>query len=413
MRDLEIGRSAIPMCFSLKKQQVRAVLNWTRRTMSDHQPKTGPYYPMYGDDFDQGCRSAGLDPAQTGAYIVGMNLQWRVGGPFTRKQFQTSTPWHPRTSSRLLDELVKRGKFAETDGRFSNARTASEIAKFRGRSASASSREQRKNRGSNPRSKPNLDGEWKPSKKPKLSEKPNDNNKAPRTEAALLRTQNLESPPVVPQAGDDGVDEIEIRVQFAALWDAYPDCEWKDHRADCLAEVRRIISGANHHGKITLPELVASVRRYAQVCASRERKFGRVLIMAPKRFLADGRWLDYPEPKRRADHDPGSSTVPMWDDANRLERMDTEGPYTVEQRTVALCGKARGWHDDLGPTPTSGERSALHDHIARTPGLLRRLEREFRIEWPSALQDIADLADASGTSPPRLHLAAVDGRAIA
>lgn len=372
--------------------------------MEQHS-KPGPYYPMYGDDFDQGCRSAGLDPAQTGAYAFGMNLQWRLGGPFTRKQYEACTPWHPRTSSRLLDELVDRGKFTETDGLFSNARMAAEIVKFRERSAAAAAREQRKKKPSNTCSEGTSTGVWRASKPAKLSEKGNGNSGTPTTETALLRIKNLDSSPSSPPLTAGDAEEEEAFNQF---WQIWPESQYKRAKAECRNLFRSALTGDLDFDPVPVADLLAAARAHARK-AEQPRFAGQ-----PSKWLRRGGWLDYAKasPARRAD--PTGSTLPWFDDASRLQRMDADGPYTVEQRLDALLSQGTaGWHPELGDHPMSGECTALHDYIADKPGLLRRLHRRYGTEFPGALQDRADIADAGNILPFAVRGPAVDGRAIA
>jgi hypothetical protein len=81
-----------------------------------------------------------------------------------------------------------------------------------------------------------------------------------------------------------------------------------------------------------------------------------------------------------------ASNLPWWDDPTM--------PVDVGDRLRSLCRLAKGWPVEAGPSPTSGERTALHDRIARSPGFLADLER-IGIEFPSALRDEADLVNST------------------
>lgn len=278
-----------------------------------------------------------------------------------------------RLVKRLLTSLVELGELTRSDGFIWDERTDRDIAELCNSYAGAKKDLSRKARKFNEREGEELD---------------------------------LESDsPTSPQRGrDDGDDN---RGQFDAFWRAFPDGEWKDRKADCLIEFRRIVGGQSQHGEITAAELVTAAGEYAAKCRRQRRDFAPE---APLNWLRRGHWLDYAPVQSDDEHD--GNTLPFWDDDAAMDASDADFP--LETRAPALCRKRGGWPRDYGPSPTSGERTKLHDRIARTPGLLRQLEREG-IEFPSALQDLADIADeaAQASLPSRLHLATVDGRAIA
>lgn len=99
---------------------------------------------------------------------------------------------------------------------------------------------------------------------------------------------------------------------------------------------------------------------------------------------------------------------PWFDDPAEIERLNAAGgELSVRARLAKLFNICGEWPpaDWAGPPPNSGERTALHDYIARSPTLLADLE-DWGVEVPRALREQA-------LQTRHLRVVAVDGRALA
>lgn len=327
------------------------------------------FYAVWLED----CRKAQLSPEEVGVYIEFICLMWTDQARIVDDipTIARRLGFDVRQVKRILAQLVAKGLLVRAAGTIWNPRADGDIAQLRDSYPVANkdlSRKPRKNNNSVP---VDLDSDLDPSSSP--------------------------------QQGRDEADEI--KSQFEVLWQAWPESEYKSKKTDCLDAYRAAVSGTSGFEPITPAELLAAVEAHARK-NRRQPKFAG----APRKWLSNGGWLDY-VPARRVDcAGPEASNLPLWETPERFER----GGYTFEERLVAKCRKHNGWDPEFGPSPTSGVRTKLHERIACTPGLLRDLEA-LGIEFPSCLQDIADMADDASRAPlrPPVHLAVVDGRAIA
>jgi hypothetical protein len=96
---------------------------------------------------------------------------------------------------------------------------------------------------------------------------------------------------------------------------------------------------------------------------------------------------------------------PWFDNPAQLDALDLAG--VLYDRLVSLFSKAGGWPPEAGPSPTSGQRTALHDHLAVCDGTRHDLECAVGFE---ILPQAGGSQHCPKISAKHLHLATVDGR---
>jgi hypothetical protein len=267
-----------------------------------------------------------------------------------------------RQFKRVLSQLVEKRELTRRDGLILDEQTERDIAQLH---------------------------DSYPVAKKDLSEKCNGNSKNGSTDLeSRLRTSSL-----VPPESDAAA------AAFERFWTIWPESQFKRWKSEC----RGLYTAAL--GATTPAELEAAARAHAT-------KHPGQFAGAPKKWLTTAGWQDYaigPHVDRDA---PGASNLPLWDDAEKLRARDLRGHFPVSDWVLTLALKGGGWHAELGPSLTSGERTVLHDYIAGKPELIDRLERECGTEIPGWMRDAADVI-AAGNIVPFAQRAAVDVRALA
>lgn len=99
-------------------------------------------------------------------------------------------------------------------------------------------------------------------------------------------------------------------------------------------------------------------------------------------------------------------TKPWYDNPAQLDALDLAG--VLYDRLVSLFSKAGGWPPEAGPSPTSGQRTALHDYLAECDGTLLDLQCAVGFE---ILPRAGDGPPCPKISAKHLYLATVNGRA--
>lgn len=415
VRDLAIGRLAIPMRFPMKKQQVRTVLNWTRRTMEQQ---------FEAEDFREAALVIEADSVEADASrprgnwiatsrairnhpLVGYGQPVKPANP-RKGAYSRNEAWmdlvmsaaHHETDVRLQGVIVtiKRGQVAgsltwwatrwnwtvkQVRGFKAQLRQHAMISVSEGQTP-PSEKGTRRDRLSDVITICNYE-KYQTAAPPKGKGR---GRPQPKKGQESNKRKNNSSP--LPLSGQGDGDEL--AVQFEAFWRAFPEGDWKRHKADCREEFRRIVTS----DECSAAELVAGATGYAARCRRQRRDYAPE---APLNWLRRRHWEDQTSNVPSAvDHD--GNTLPFWEDDAAIDALEAD--YPLKTRAPALVRKWGGWPPDYGSTPTSGECTKLHLRIARTPGLLRELEA-LGIEFPSALQDMVP-------SSPR---AGVDGRAVA
>lgn len=316
------------------------------------------FYAVWLED----CRKAQLSPEEAGVYIEFICLMWSDQARIVDDvaTIARRLGFDVRQVKRILAQLVAKGLLVRAAGTIWNPRADRDIAQLR--------------------------DSYRIAKKD-LSEKRSKDNKTQPTDLELrLRTSSLAPP-----------DEAAAAASFDRFWAIWPDSQWKRSKTECRGLYRTALA------QIAPAELEAAAQAHA---AKNPGQFAG----APKKWLNVGGWQDY---AATCSDDPDASNLPLWDDADKLRARDAKGHFPVCDWVLNRALKGGGWHPELGPSMASGERTALHDHIARIPGLLDRLEHECGTEIPGWMRDAAAMAAAGNivTFVPRAS--AVDGRASA